>query len=838
MTALEEDVTADERAALPATRVPRLMPSRRLRIGLIPKAFAPWAVLSLLSGVAAVIAAPHALYFLHTTRAAATPSFSGAVAVALIITGLGVWSLVHLGRLQRGTRGRGRLLLLSLLAPAAFAGTTLAFWLLWVSLTPAQVNVLLGEVAYEDMLLGLDSMGIRSAFMMLLALLVILEVALFGTLLASWYLLPKTLRRLAWFLADSIVTIYLLSAVGGVLAYGRGWLAPPTRWGELAPTQVFAGAAVGATLCTIALRWLKKPGLAAWGGRLMMLAAIGLGLIFLDFSVPTDEPERLIPAAVFLTSIAWLVIRIHARWIPVLVDGIERLGFRPLVAARHLRTRKSDFLATISVLSIGAVVLASCALTLVLSVMGGFRNDLKRKILGNNAHVVVDREHGTFGDWEGTLARVRDVPNVVGAAPYVGGEVMVTSASNLAGAVLRGIDPEAVDAVVDLRRNLTRGSLDYLLEPARLLDLPAEESFGPIPLEIPRLDAIATDLPTPDLPTPDLPAPDLPAPEIAEGPPDRAAPRPTPTLEEMLGDLGDASLASPIDEVEGPQASEPARDVLPGLVVGQELARSLRLYVGDEVNVVSPFGDLGPSGPMPKSRPFRVAGIFYSGMYEYDMKYMYSTLPEAQRFLNVGEEISGIEVKVEDLSQAPTAAVAIRRTLARDDLRVQDWQRLNRNLFGALELERLSMFIFLGLAILVAGFCVFATLTLMVQEKSPQVGILMAMGTHGRTIVAVFLLEGLLIGLFGAEMGLGLGYIVLLRCRAFRNTHEPRGLLHRPLAGARRPAGVRPGRRYRGGGLRGGHDLPRAPCEQDATGGSAPVRMTPRLERPLGTSEP
>jgi lipoprotein-releasing system permease protein len=155
-----------------------------------------------------------------------------------------------------------------------------------------------------------------------------------------------------------------------------------------------------------------------------------------------------------------------------------------------------------------------------------------------------------------------------------------------------------------------------------------------------------------------------------------------------------------------------------------------------------------------------VAGIFYSGMYEYDMKLVYVSLDAAQSFLATEDTVTGIEIKLEErrVDDAPAVAEAIRAAIDRRDLRVEDWQQRNRNLFGALALEKLAMFLVLGIAILIAGFCVFGTLTLMVQEKAREVGILMAMGTARGDIVRVFLLEGLFIGLFGAAMGLGLGF--------------------------------------------------------------------------------
>ena len=210
----------------------------------------------------------------------------------------------------------------------------------------------------------------------------------------------------------------------------------------------------------------------------------------------------------------------------------------------------------------------------------------------------------------------------------------------------------------------------------------------------------------------------------------------------------------------GEPPSDEDGEVLPGLIVGQELARTLRLHIGDEVNVVSPRGGgMGPTGPMPKTRPFRVAGIFYSGMYEFDMKMAYTTLEAAQRFLTVGDAITGIEIKVADSDRAQEVASAVSAAVDREELRTRAWQEVNSELFGALQLEKLAMFITLGIAILVASFCIVGTLTLMVQEKGKEVGILKAMGATGEQIIAVFMAQGLMIGLAGAAIGLGLGYV-------------------------------------------------------------------------------
>lgn len=496
----------------------------------------------------------------------------------------------------------------------------------------------------------------------------------------------------------------------------------------------------------------------------VLLVAIALAIWRLPAQPPAVDPRALALPVLRHALTTLGILRLTVRLVPSALDFTEAIGFRSLVAARHLRAEKSGFLAAIGLLSVLAVTVSCVALTTTLSVMGGFRNDLKRKILGNNAHIVIDRDHATIADWRPLLTATAKVPGVTGAAPYANGEVMLSSASNLATAILRGIDPGHIGDVNDLPRNLKSGRLSYLAEPQKLLDLPPDALqppwFRDNALHKKRADADAPDagLASPDaglaVIAPDAGAADAPGASDLERQA-AALKRRITRLEAFLRDRPTAT------------ARDDDREVLPGIIIGQELARALRLFLGDEVNVVAPLGALGPSGPMPKSRPFRVAGVFYSGMYEYDMKVAYVALETAQRFLGTGDAISGIEVRVDEIDRAPDAAGDIRRALGHDELRVRDWQELNQRLFGALALEKLAMFVALGIAILVASFCIAGTLTLMVQEKGREVAILKAMGARDRAIVGVFVIEGGLIGLLGAALGMFLGYMLCFAAEHF-----------------------------------------------------------------------
>jgi lipoprotein-releasing system permease protein len=193
-------------------------------------------------------------------------------------------------------------------------------------------------------------------------------------------------------------------------------------------------------------------------------------------------------------------------------------------------------------------------------------------------------------------------------------------------------------------------------------------------------------------------------------------------------------------------------------VLGRELARSLRVFVGDQVNVVSPFGDLGPAGPQPKARPFRVAAIFYSGMYEYDSKFAYMDLGEAQRFFGTGDAVTGLELKVHDVDAARAVMGRVVYALGGWPFRGKDWGELNRSLFSALQMEKVVMAVILGFIVLVASFIIVATLIMLVLEKTKEIAVLKSMGAGVPSVMKVFVAEGVIIGAVGTVFGLILGY--------------------------------------------------------------------------------
>lgn len=419
------------------------------------------------------------------------------------------------------------------------------------------------------------------------------------------------------------------------------------------------------------------------------------------------------------TGVLFLLL-VLAALLPLMLDALEQRGFSSFVGARHVRATKSGFLTVISVLSMSGVAVSSCALCSVTSIMGGFGHDLKRKILGNNAHVVVDvNRPGGFGEWQKKLSAVRGALEKSGggaATPVVGGEAMASSQSNTAGALVRGIDPATIGDVIDLKNNIEVGDFAYFEHPERLLELGPDEVIGRGPTGEPYFKG-----------------PDFRIPEGA-----------------------DASVREYIKSIE---------KVYPGVIIGRELAKSLHVLVGDEVTLLSPMGELGPMGMMPRSRKFRVAAVFYSGMYEYDATHAYVMLPEAQSFFSMkdNDRITNIDVRVPEPEQVLAARQAVLAAISKEpalgtkgaELRVRDWMEMNKNLFSALKLEKIATFIILSLAIMVASFCIVCTLLLMVTEKGKEIAILKALGASDGAIMRIFMLEGMIIGAIGTVFGVG-----------------------------------------------------------------------------------
>jgi len=223
------------------------------------------------------------------------------------------------------------------------------------------------------------------------------------------------------------------------------------------------------------------------------------------------------------------------------------------------------------------------------------------------------------------------------------------------------------------------------------------------------------------------------------------------------GRLADLEAA---DRLAGGPAAATSDAARPGIILGKELSMRLGAFVGDTINVVSPVGPMSAIGMTPKIRVFQVVAVFESGMYEYDSSLAYIALGEAQKFFNMGDTATGIEVKVDDIFLAADIARSIEQALGYPYW-ARDWMQLNRNLFSALKLEKVMMFLLLVLITLVASFNIVSTLTMIVSEKQREIAILKAMGSTRKAIMRIFMLNGLIIGLTGTVIGIPLGYMFL-----------------------------------------------------------------------------
>ena len=238
-----------------------------------------------------------------------------------------------------------------------------------------------------------------------------------------------------------------------------------------------------------------------------------------------------------------------------------------------------------------------------------------------------------------------------------------------------------------------------------------------------------------------------------------------PEKEETVSDLGKNMVSGTVSdlktkssfsgEIKGREKKNRA-----GIILGKELLRRLGVGVGDIVSMVSPVSRVTPVGLIPRMKLFKVVGVFESGMYEYDANLSFILLKSAQKFFSMKNGVSGIEVRVADIEQAGNIASVIQKELGFPYL-VRDWMRMNRNLFSALKLEKVVMFIILILIIFVAAFNIVSTLFMLVMEKAKEIAILKSMGASCSSIMKIYSYQGLVIGLVGTFLGCATGFVIV-----------------------------------------------------------------------------
>ncbi len=360
------------------------------------------------------------------------------------------------------------------------------------------------------------------------------------------------------------------------------------------------------------------------------------------------------------------------------------------IARRYFKSKKKHSGISINTfISIAGVSLGVMTLITVLSVMSGFHEDLKTKILGVNAHVVTLSYKGSIKDYDSVKDTISRVEGVVDSSPFIYGQVMLRFGKRAHGVVVRGIDPAAGIGTIDILNNLKAGSI------------------------------------------------------------------------ENLGEDGN----------------------IPGIIMGREIVRTLGVFVGDVIDMVSPMGEVGPLGMMPKMKKFRVAGYFEAGMYEYDSTLSFIDLGTAQKFFGYGDSVTGIEVKIDDIYNADKIADRIELSLSAGEgekemtlgssYYVKDWMQMNKNLFSALKLEKIVMFIILTLIVLVASFNIVSNLIMIVMEKSREIAIMKAMGAKSSGIMSIFMIHGLIIGVTGTVIGVTGGYLLCRLLKTYKFINLP-----------------------------------------------------------------
>lgn len=336
------------------------------------------------------------------------------------------------------------------------------------------------------------------------------------------------------------------------------------------------------------------------------------------------------------------------------------------VALRYLLAkRKQAFISVISLLSTLGVTVGVMALVIALALMTGMQGELTDRLVGSNPHVFVFKPAG-LRDYRAEVAKLRQLPHVIGAAPAVLGRALVTVAGGQEFINLKGIDPELEASVTDIKGAMRTGTL---------------EGLTPVSSEDPD-----------------------------------------------------------------------------GILLGTDLAARLGVVKGDSVTVLTPQGTLTPMGMFPRARKLRVVGTFQLGLYEIDSETGFLALDVARRLLDK-EDVDAIQLRLDDLNLAPALADQIESQF-NGDYAAQDWSDLNRSLFSALRTEKIAISLAIGLIVMVAALSIVVSLILLVMEKQRDIAILKTMGASVRSVMTIFMMQGLIIGVIGTIVGAATGSVI------------------------------------------------------------------------------
>src|ERR1700730_305635 len=396
------------------------------------------------------------------------------------------------------------------------------------------------------------------------------------------------------------------------------------------------------------------------------------------------------------------------------------MRFELFIARRYLRAkRRQAFIGIITGISIAGVAAGVASLIVALAINNGFRQDLQQRLLGSTSHISLMRvADDGIKDWPAVLDRLSKQPHVVAAAPAIFEQVLISRGPRARGAVLKGVIPSYERKVGDLLSTVKEGSATAL-----------EDNRA---------------------------KPFLSASSDCSGPTPRAAPAGSTPDSKAAGNARSTQADESPDSLAGVQQRVAA---MAPIVLGKDMADNLGATVGSVVLVTSPQGERTPFGMVPKYSLFRVVGIFNSGFFDYDSSWAFARLSDAQQLFGLGDLISVIEFKIDDIYKAPEIAAHLQQEAGRG-FDTTNWMEQNKALFHALRLERLVTFITIGLIVFVAALNILISLIMMVMEKTKDIAVLMSMGTRKAQVRNVFIAQGMLIGVLGTAIGLVLGYAI------------------------------------------------------------------------------
>jgi lipoprotein-releasing system permease protein len=396
------------------------------------------------------------------------------------------------------------------------------------------------------------------------------------------------------------------------------------------------------------------------------------------------------------------------------------MRFELFIATRYLRAkRRQAFIGIITGISVAGVAAGVASLVVAMAITNGFRQDLQQRLLGSTSHISLQRiADDGIQNWPALMDRLSKQPHVVAAAPAIFEQVLIARGPRAHGAVLKGMIPRYERKVGDLLSTVHQGSAAPL------------DDTGNTQLGLP----------------PGMGGSETPFRASHRNPGESHAPTHAPAT---------SADQSP-DSLQGVQQRISA---MPPIVLGKDMADNLGATVGSVVLVVSPQGELTPFGTVPKYDRFHVVGIFSSGFFDYDSSWAFVRLSDAQKLFGLGDLISVIEFKVDDIYQAAPISRELEDAAGKGFM-ATNWEEQNKALFHALRLERLVTFITIGLIVFVAALNILISLIMMVMEKTKDIAVLMSMGTRRAQVRNLFIAQGVLIGAIGTAIGLVLGYAI------------------------------------------------------------------------------